>query len=97
MAKGRNLYVVSTDRKDLYDLLKKQFANDENVEVILDRRKGEVRAVTSGTKAERRRTERRLADEAHLLKTLGVILVSRDRDATAAKAAAKTTRRGRGA
>ena len=97
MAKGRNLYVVSTDRKDLYDLLKKQFANDENVEVILNRRKGEVRKVTSGTKAERHSTERRLADEAHLLKTLGVIVVSRDPDEAEAKEGAKATRRGKGA
>ncbi len=93
MAKSRNLYVVSTDRKDLYDLLNRQFANDENVEVIFDRRKGEARAATGGTKAERRRNDRRLADEAHLLKILGVILVSRARNETAAKA----SRRGRGA
>ena len=97
MAKPRDLYIVSTDRKELYELLRRQFANNEHVEVILDRRGGEQRPARGKTKAEKRRNERRLADEAHLLKTLGVILVSRDRDQAVAKAGAKASRRGKDA
>ena len=97
MAKPRDLYIVSTDRKKLYELLKKQFANNEHVEVILDRRRGAQRTGRGATKAEMRQNERRLADEAHLLKTLGVILVSRDHDQAVAKAGAKASRRGRDA
>ena len=97
MAKARDLYIVSTDRKELYELLRRQFANNEHVEVILDRRRRELRPRRGATKAEKRRNERRLADEAHLLKTLGVILVSRDRDQAVAKAGAKASRRGKDA
>ena len=95
MAKSRDLYIVSTDRKELYELLRKQFANNEHVEVILDRRRGEQRSARGATKAEKRRNERRLADEAHLLHTLGVILVSRDHDQAVAKAGAKASRPGK--
>lgn len=97
MAKRRDLYIVATDRKDLFELLKRQFADNENVEVLLDRRKGQQRPASGPTAAERRRNERRLADEVHLLKTLGVILVSRDHDTVVAKAGARASRRGRGA
>ena len=98
MAKSRDLYIVSTDRKELYELLRRQFAKNEHVEVILDRRRGEQQRPARGaTKAEKRRNERRLADEAHLLKTLGVILVSRDHDQAVAKAGAKANRRGKDA
>ncbi|MBI2161032.1 MAG: hypothetical protein HYU25_11780 [Candidatus Rokubacteria bacterium] len=96
MAKPRDLYIVATDRKELYELLRKHFADNEHVEVIFDRRHGEQRPARA-TKAEKRRNERRLADEAHLLNTLGVILVSRDRDQVVAKAGAKASRRGRDA
>ncbi len=97
MAKPRDLYIVSTDRKELYELLRKQFANNEHVEVILDRRRRELRPGRGAAKAEKRRNERRLADEAHLLKTLGVILVSREHDQAVAKAGAKASRRGKDA
>lgn len=97
MAKPRDLYIVATDRKNLYDLLRKQFADTEHVEVIFDRRLGQQRPAKGTTKVGRSRNERRLADEAYLLKTLGVILVSRGHGDAAAKAGARANRRGRGA
>ncbi|MEK7701368.1 MAG: hypothetical protein AAB418_05110 [candidate division NC10 bacterium] len=97
MAKRRDLYIVATDRKDLYEILKRQFAGNDNVEVVLDRRRGQRRQATGASAAEKRRAERRLASEAHLLKTLGVVLVSRDRDEMEARADARASRRGKGA
>ncbi|MBI1962810.1 MAG: hypothetical protein HY616_06650 [Candidatus Rokubacteria bacterium] len=85
----RDLYIVAADRKDLYKVLRKQFADNENVEVILDRRQGERRAAAGGTKREKRKSERRRAEEAHLLRTLGVILVAGTKK--------PASRRGRGA
>jgi hypothetical protein len=109
MTKRRDLYIVATGRQSLYDLLKKQFGDDPNVEVIFDRRQSERRAASGPTPEERRRKDRRQFERAHLLKTLGVVLVSRDdweamhkSEATPAKAASagkrrKTKRRGKGA
>ena len=92
----RDLYIVAADRKDLYTLLRKQFADNETVEVILDRRQGEKRAEAA---SHARKSERRLEQEAHLLRTLGVILVSaRRREPEAAERTKKpVSRRGRGA
>ncbi len=75
MSKPRDLYIVATDRRDVYELLRRQFAGDPNVEVILDRRKGERRAVRRATREERRRADRRQTEQAHLLKNLGVVHV----------------------
>jgi hypothetical protein len=109
MTTHRDLYIVATDRRNLYELLKKQFGDDPNVEVILDRRKSEQRGPPGATREARRRKERRHFEQAHLLKTLGVILVSREdrqamRESHAAPAKAaptgkrrKTSRRGKGA
>ena len=92
----RDLYIVATDRKDLYALLRKQFADNANVEVIMDRRQGERRAAPGGATTEQRKTERRLDDEAYLLRTIGVILVpARRREGEARGAAAAPARKGR--
>jgi hypothetical protein len=95
----RDLYIVAADRKDLYKVLRKQFADNENVEVILDRRRGERRAAPGGAKREKRKSDRRRSEEAHLLRTLGVILVAaRRRNPEAAEGTKKpASRRGRGA
>ena len=100
MTKRRDLYIVATDRRDLYELLKKQFAGDPNVEVFLDRRKGERRATRMATPEERRRANRRQFEQAHLLKTLGVVLVSHEhqeavRESQEAAAEAATTGKSR--
>lgn len=106
MARPRDLYIVATDRRVLYDLFRRQFATDPHVEVILDRRRRERRATRGNTPEERRRADRRKAEHAHLLVTLGVALVSRAlREKLAERAAAakpvrarkKPSRRGRGA
>jgi hypothetical protein len=107
MPRARDLYIVATDRRKLYDLFRRQFATDPHVEVILDRRTGERRAARGNTPQERRRADRRQSEHAHLLVTLGVALVSRalreeiaqERAAGArpVRAGKKPSRRGRGA
>src|SRR3972149_11914378 len=78
MAK-RDLYIVAANRKDLYEQLRRQFAGNAGVELILDRRKAERRR-GGGVANDPRRVDRRVRDDAHLLKTLGVVLVSIERD-----------------
>ena len=56
---GRELFIVSRDRADLYRYLTQTFAGAENVEIIWERRAGERRIETTGAPAERRRAERR--------------------------------------
>jgi len=53
------LFVVSPAAMDQYEYLKRAFANDKRVRVILDRRSGERRKAPSARDAERRRTDRR--------------------------------------
>ena len=59
----RHLFVVSRDHPWLYRHLLERFEDDRNVEVILDRRVGERRAVslTLGRHRNRRKTHRRRA------------------------------------
>ena len=76
---GRDLYVVSTERTELFELLKTRLDDGAAVEVILDRRRGKRGTEWEGTWKERRSGERRYYDDAHLLLTIGVIRVSRDR------------------
>ena len=87
MAK-RDLYIVAANRKDLYEQLRRQFAGNAGVEIILDRRKAERRR-GGGVANDPRRVDRRVRDDAHLLKTLGVVLVSIERDEPAGPAAAR--------
>jgi hypothetical protein len=72
-----DLCIVATHRKDLYHVLRKEFADNENIKMILDRRHGERRAFRRATEDERRRSQRRVSDESYLLNTLGVVFVSR--------------------
>jgi hypothetical protein len=76
---ARDLYIVSTERVELYELLKRRLGADDTVEVILDRRRREHGTQREGAWEERRRAERRYYHAAHLLRTIGVILVSRNR------------------
>jgi hypothetical protein len=55
----RELFIVARERADLYRYLSQTFADAENVEVIWDRRGGERRRVSNGTRSERRRRDRR--------------------------------------
>jgi hypothetical protein len=72
-----DLCIVATHRKDLYHVLRKEFADNENIKMILDRRHGERRAFRRATEEDRRRNQRRVSDESYLLNTLGVVFVSR--------------------
>src|SRR5260370_11061141 len=67
--KPRHLYVVATDRRDLFESLPRQFAHDPNAEGILHRREGARGAPRPATPAERRRAPRRPIEQTHLLRT----------------------------
>ncbi|MBI3031796.1 MAG: hypothetical protein HYY64_20010 [Candidatus Rokubacteria bacterium] len=73
-----HLFIVAWNRPDLWDYWKRWFAGVENVEVILDRRRGERRQSPQAFEPERRRTERRgqagVDDE---LRTAGFAIVTR--------------------
>src|SRR5947208_16718676 len=55
----RLLYIVSRRNQLVYTSLKRTFASDANVEVILDRRQGERRQRANPQRAEHRAKERR--------------------------------------
>jgi len=57
------LYIVNRVHPDLYEDLRKRFARDTNVSVILDRRLRARRMRTAPAAAERRRAERRSRPE----------------------------------
>jgi hypothetical protein len=54
-----HLFIVAWNRPDLWDYWKRWFSGVENVEVILDRRRGERRRAPQAFEPERRRAERR--------------------------------------
>jgi hypothetical protein len=53
---ARFIYVTSRERRDLYESLTAGFSGQEDIRVIVDRRRGERRAATAGGDAERRRS-----------------------------------------
>ena len=64
MRKVRRLvFVVSPSQKQFYESLKRTFAEDPSVEVVLDRRKGERRQRRDRTTVDRRRADRRRRPE----------------------------------
>jgi len=52
-------FIVARDQLDLWHHLKRDFAQDEEVEVILDRRRGERRQRVQIREPQRRRADRR--------------------------------------
>lgn len=58
-AMPRHLLIVTRSEPMLYDYVKRTFAGDELVEVILDRRHGERRLGRAAATVERRRSDRR--------------------------------------
>ena len=56
---GRELFIVSRDRPDLYRYLTQTFADADKVEVIWDRRMSERRGPPKSAVPERRRGDRR--------------------------------------
>jgi len=63
---ARHLFLVSRHEARLYEYLVERFGDDENVEVILDRRRGERRKRSERQGPERRRTDRRIRREVDL-------------------------------
>ena len=57
----RFLYVIARDRRDLYERLRSEFATQEDVGVVLDRRRVDRRrdAPADPASQERRRSDRR--------------------------------------
>jgi hypothetical protein len=56
---GRELFIVSRDRADLYRYLSQTFADAKNVEIVWDRRAGERRRDAITSVPDRRRQDRR--------------------------------------
>jgi len=74
-----HLVIVARPHADLYEYLKAKFADDPNVQVILDRRHGEERTETPGASAEKRAAERRrlAVDQALRARGLAVVIPQR--------------------
>jgi hypothetical protein len=63
---ARHLFLVSRHEPRLYEYLLERFRDDGNVEVILDRRRGERRRQSQSQESERRRSDRRTRREVDL-------------------------------
>ena len=63
---ARHLFLVSRHEARLYEYLLERFRDDENVQVILDRRRGERRTRSHHQEPERRRSDRRTRREVDL-------------------------------
>lgn len=74
--RGRLLVIVDRQQAEQYDRLKRAFAEDREVEVIVDRRQGERRRTGSRGPVERRHRDRRHRKVDADLARLGVALVS---------------------
>jgi uridine kinase len=57
---ARFLYVVARDRLDLYDRLQSEFSREDDVRVVVDRRRTERRQTANPHEPDRRRLERRM-------------------------------------
>jgi hypothetical protein len=60
---ARHLFLVSHHEARLYEYLLERFRDDGNVEVILDRRRGERRRRSHAQEPDRRRSDRRTRRE----------------------------------
>jgi hypothetical protein len=76
------VFIVSRHRPKLHEYLQKEFADNAEVAVIVDRRLGERRLREVGHRPDRRQTDRRdaLADER--LRSMGWAIVWRDESMT---------------
>lgn len=70
------LYIVSTERPDLYEHLRRSFADmADNVRIVVDRRFGERRTRQASSAEERRHSDRRQQDISRALDGLGWAVV----------------------
>jgi hypothetical protein len=63
---ARHLFLVSRHEARLYEYLLDRFRDDGNVEVVLDRRRGERRRRPHGQGPDRRGADRRIRQEVDL-------------------------------
>ncbi len=74
-----NLMIVARDEAELYDYLKRDFADEPPVQVVMDRRHGERRQVSVPSTDERRRSDRRTRKDVQTrLAELGYVFVRCD-------------------
>ncbi len=74
----RQLFIVARDREKLYEYVKRAFAGNPSVQVLLDRRKGDRRASAMSRIPNRRHGDRRGGDLSGQLKALGWAIVLLD-------------------
>jgi len=74
------LVIVARPHADLYEYLRQKFADDPNVQVVLDRRHGETRPETPGASVEKRAAERRRQAIDQALRTRGLAVVIPQRE-----------------
>ncbi len=81
-ARPRQIILVARDRERLFEYIKRAFAGNETVEVLLDRRTGERRRSSGSRLPDRRRGDRRRHDVSSQLRGLGWAIVAVDPTAT---------------
>lgn len=74
----RQLFIVARDREKLYEYVKRAFADNPTVQVVVDRRKGDRRASGMSRIPNRRRGDRRSTDTSGQLRALGWAIVLLD-------------------
>jgi hypothetical protein len=91
-----HLFIVAKDQHDLYRYLAREFATEPDVQVILDRRRGERRVGAEARATphdDRRRAQRRVQkDVGTQISTLGYAFVRLNRSSAAAAARTQATR-----
>jgi hypothetical protein len=74
---GRLVFVVSRQQPERYDFLKRAFSEEETVDIVLDRRRGQRRRQSVASDTERRRSDRRTMDRNGEIDRLGWTLIRR--------------------
>lgn len=77
METSKILFVVKRDRVDLYETLKRSFAGEASVEIVLDRRHRERRRASSPPRVEHRTDERRIRTISRTLESNSFAVVRR--------------------
>jgi hypothetical protein len=76
---ARFLYVVARDRLDLYDRLVAEFAREDDVKVVVDRRRADRRQSPGSHEPDRRRSNRRVRRDLDLeLRSVGSFITRVD-------------------